>query len=83
MEEEVSNPNEHFISINNETRIETLKEQLKQVHTAAVKHRERGGLRSKRATLLRTTVHLLDVLSLCSLATLFSDMEETKMASIF
>lgn len=64
-----------FLSANTEERIKILREQLVLVDRAAVQHRERAAKRTKRATIVRTSVHLLDVLSLCSLATVFNAVE--------
>ena len=69
-------------STNNEERIKSLHAQLVIVKETAVKHRERAAARSKNATIIRTSVHVLDVISLCSLATLFGSFEEYKWITL-
>lgn len=72
-----------LLSSKNEERIQSLKKQLALIRETAIQHRTRAARRTKHASVLRTSIHILDVLSLCSLAVQFGQREDTREATLY
>ena len=59
---------QHGLSPNQIQRLELIKEELQAAHGAAQKHRVRGNARGKYASIIRTVVHVLDAVTISSVA---------------